>query len=198
MPPTDVDEPSERVTSRIASGSRPRGPRSPSPLPSGSRVSPEPDYETLDSALETTLLNLNRPPVTPPKSVSPLPRSRRQPFEPTGNTETASKSIPHGVQKTPSIVEPLVIKKKDSLRTSTGESPSSHKTYPRTPPNIRGRIVSPRRISPMVRQRKTVSSSRSPQKDIDLPRLLRLVESIKDEVSAPIAKSSGLISLPNP
>ncbi|KAF8272500.1 hypothetical protein EI94DRAFT_1718171 [Lactarius quietus] len=183
LPPTDIDDPSERVTPRSASGSRPRGPRSPSPLPSGSRVSQDVDYEILDSALETTLLDLSRPPVTPPKSVSPLPRSRRQPFEPTGNTETAPKSVSHGVQKAPSIVEPLVIKKKDSLRnSSTGESPPSRKAYPRTPPNIRGRIVSPRRISPMVRQRKTVSSSRSPQKDIDLPRMLRLVESIKDEL----------------
>ena len=188
LPPSDLDEPSERVTPRNASGSRPRGPRSPSPLPSSSRVSQELDYANVDSALETTLLDLNPAPVTPPKSVSPLPRSRRQPFEPTGNTETASKLISHGIQKAPSIVEPLVIKKKDSLRnSSTGESPPNRKAYPRTPPNIRGRIVSPRRISPMVRhQRKTAaSSSRSPQKDIDLPRLLRLVESTKDEVSVP-------------
>ncbi|KAH9077249.1 hypothetical protein EDB83DRAFT_2504476 [Lactarius deliciosus] len=167
VPLTDVDEPSERVTPRNASGSRPRGPRSPSPLPRSSRASPELDldYENLDSALETTLLNLNRIPVTPP--------SRRQPFEPTGNTEAVPKSISH---------EPLFIKKKDSLRTSTGESPTIRKTYPRTPPNIRGRIVSPRRISPIVRQRKTTTSSGSPLKDIDLPRLLRLVDSIKDEL----------------
>ncbi|KAI9466944.1 hypothetical protein BJY52DRAFT_1347724 [Lactarius psammicola] len=178
VPLTDVDEPSERVTPRNASGSRPRGPRSPSPLPRSSRVSPELDldYETLDSALETTLLNLNRTPVTPPRSVSPLPRSRRQPFEPTGNTETAPKSISYGVPKTPSTIEPLFIKKKDSLR--TGESPSSRKVYPRTPPNIRGRIVSPRRISPIVRQRKTGTSS--------------------DEVGAPITRSFGLVSLTNP
>ncbi|KAN0131381.1 hypothetical protein V8E53_010758 [Lactarius tabidus] len=182
LPPTDIDEASER-TSRSVSGSRPRGPRSPSPLPPSLRGSQELDYENLDSALETTLLDLTRAPVTPPKSASPLPRSRRQPFEPTGNTETAPKPISHGVQKAPSTIEPLVIKKKDSLRnSSTGESPPIRKAYPRTPPNIRGRIVSPRRISPMVRQKKTASSSRSPQKDIDLPRLLRLVESIKDEL----------------
>ncbi|KAH9062771.1 hypothetical protein EDB87DRAFT_1605796 [Lactarius vividus] len=184
VPLADVDEPSERVTPRNASGSRPRGPRSPSPLPRSSRASPELelDYENLDSALETTLLNLNRIPVTPPRSVSPLPRSRRQPFEPTGNTEAAPKPISHGVPKTPSTIEPLFIKKKDSLRTSTGESPTIRKTYPRTPPNIRGRIVSPRRISPIVRPRKTATSSGSPLKDIDLPRLLRLVDSIKDEL----------------
>jgi len=195
MPPTDVDEPSERVTPRNASGSRPRGPRSPSPLPPASRASPEPDYERLESALESTLLNLNPTPDTPPKSVSPLPRSRRQPFEPTGNTETALKYNSHGVPKTPSTIEPLFIKKKNSLRNS-GESPPSRKAHPRTPPNIRGRIVSPRRISPIVRHRKTTTttSSSSPHKDIDFPRLLRLVESIKDEVGAPIAMSIGLES----
>jgi hypothetical protein len=119
--------------------------------------------------------------VTPPKSVSPLPRSRRQPFEPTGNTEAASRIILHGVQKTPGTIEPLSIKKKNSMRNSTGESSPSRKAQLRTPPNIRGRIVSPRRVSPIVRQKKTAASSGS-QEDVDLPKLFRLVESIKDEV----------------
>ncbi|KAI0307231.1 hypothetical protein B0F90DRAFT_1807884 [Multifurca ochricompacta] len=179
---TEVNEHSERAASRNNSGSRPRGPRSPSPMPSSLRVSPEPDFENLDSALESTLLNLSHRPVTPPEPVSPLPRSRRQPFEPTGNTETVRKSIPHGGQKTPNAIEPLSIKKKSSLRNSTGESPPSRKAQPRTPSNIRERVVSPRRASPIVRQKKAPTSSNLPQKDIDLPRLLRHIESIKDEL----------------
>ncbi|KAI0251333.1 hypothetical protein BJV78DRAFT_1275422 [Lactifluus subvellereus] len=179
---TEVNERAARSTSRNTSGSRPRGPRSPSPLPPSARASPEPDFETINSALETTLLDLNRTPVTPPKPVSPLPRSRRQPFEPTGNTEAASRSIPYGVQKTPSVIEPLSIKKKNSLRNSAGESPPSRKAQLRTPPNIRGRIVSPRRVSPIVRQKKIATSPSSPYKDTGLPRLLKLVESIKEEI----------------
>ncbi|KAF8484833.1 hypothetical protein DFH94DRAFT_716365 [Russula ochroleuca] len=179
-PLTEVNEHPEN-RSRNASGSRPRGPRSPSPLPPSPIASPDPDFESLNSALETTLHNLNRPLATPPKSVSPLPRSRRQPFEPTGNTEAAPRIFPHGVQKTPGTIEPLSIKKKHSLRNSNGDSSPSRKAQHRTPPNIRGRIVSPRRVSPIVRQKKATASSGS-QEDVDLPKLLTLVESIKDEL----------------
>jgi len=182
-PLTEVNEHSESAAPRKASGSRPRGPRSPSPLPSSPTDSLGPDLETLDSALETTLHNLNRPLVTPPKSVSPLPRSRRQPFEPTGNTEAAPRKNSHSVQKTPGAIEPLSIKKKNSLRNSAGESPS-RKAHLRTPPSIRGRVVSPRRVSPIVRQKKTAAPSGS-HEDVDLPKLVRLVESIKDEVGSP-------------
>ncbi|KAI0304176.1 hypothetical protein BC826DRAFT_215583 [Russula brevipes] len=178
---TGVNEHPESEALRKVSGSRPRGPRSPSPLPPSPRASPEPDFESLDTALETTLHNLNRPPVTPPKSVSPLPRSRRQPFEPTGNTGAAPRAISHGIRKTPSIVEPLSIKKKNSLRNSTGESPS--RKAQRTSPHIRGRIVSPRRVSPVVRQKKTAVSS-NPREDIDLSKLTRLVESVKDDIES--------------
>jgi hypothetical protein len=186
LPPslTEVNELPESTSPRKVSGSRPRGPRSPSPLPHSPRASPEPDFETLDSALETTLHNLNRPPVTPPRTVSPLPRSRRQPFEPTGNTEAAPRTIPHAVQKTPGTIEPLSIKKKNSLRNSARESSPSRKSQFRTPPNMRGRIVSPRRVSPIVRQKKTAASSSS-QDDVDLPKLLKLAESVKDEVGLP-------------
>jgi protein ECT2 len=181
----EINERTARSTSRDASGNRPRGPRSPSPLPPSTRVSPEPDFETINSALETTLLDLNSAPATPPKSVSPLPRSRRQPFEPMGNTETVPKLIFHGTtHKIPSAIEPLSIKKKNSIRHSAGESPS-RKTQLRTPPNIRGRIVSPRRVSPIVRQKKAAASPSSPHRDTDLPKLVKLVESIKEEVMPP-------------
>lgn len=180
---TEVNEQSESRTSRSVSGNRPRGPRSPSPLPPSPRASPEPDFESLDSALETTLHNLNCPPATPPKPVSPLPRSRRQPFEPTGNTDAAPRVISQSTQKAPSTIEPLSIKKKNSLRNSTGESPS-RKAQLRTPPSIRGRVVSPRRVSPVVRQKKTASSSGC-REDVNVPKLLRLVESMKDEVTHP-------------
>ena len=182
----EVNEQLENTPSRRPSGSRPRGPRSPSPLPPSPRASPEPDFESLDTALEITLHNLNRPPATPPKPVSPLPRSRRQPFEPTGNTDAVPRVISHGLQKAPSTIEPLSIKKKNSLRNPTGESPPGRKAHLRTPSNIRGRVVSPRRVSPIVRQKKTTAPSSS-REDIDVPKLLKLVESTKDEV----ASSSG-------
>lgn len=178
----EVNEQPENTPSRRPSGSRPRGPRSPSPLPPSPRASPEPDFESLDTALETTLQNLNRPPATPPKPVSPLPRSRRQPFEPTGNTDTAPRVISLGSQKAPSTIEPLSIKKKNSLRNPTKESPPGRKAHLKTPSNIRGRVVSPRRVSPIVRQKKTSSSGS--REDVNVPRLIKLVESMKDEVTS--------------
>ena len=178
----EVNEQPENTPSRRPSGSRPRGPRSPSPLPPSPRASPEPDFESLDTALETTLQNLNRPPATPPKPVSPLPRSRRQPFEPTGNTDTAPRVISLGSQKAPSTIEPLSIKKKNSLRNPTKESPPGRKAHLKTPSNIRGRVVSPRRVSPIVRQKKTSSSGF--REDVNVPRLIKLVESMKDEVTS--------------
>jgi hypothetical protein len=116
--------------------------------------------------------------------VSPLPRSRRQPFEPTGNTDAAPRVISHSPQKAPSTIEPLSIKKKTSLRNSTGESPPGRKPHVRTPSNIRGRVVSPRRVSPVVRQKKTAASTSS-REAMDVPKLLKLVESMKDEVTSP-------------
>jgi len=67
------------------------------------------------------------------------------------------------------------------LRNSTGESPPGRKAHLRTPSNIRGRVVSPRRVSPVVRQKKTAASSSS-REAIDVPNLLKLVESMKDEL----------------
>jgi len=75
----------------------------------------------------------------------------------------------------------LSIKKKISLRNPTGESPPGSKAHLRTPSNIRGRVVSPRRVSPIVRQKKTTAPSSS-REDIDVPKLLKFVESMKDEL----------------
>lgn len=44
--------------------------------------------------------------------------------------------------------------------------------------------MSPRRVSPIIRQKKTAASSSS-QDDVDLPKLLKLAESVKDEVGLP-------------
>ncbi|KAI0065897.1 hypothetical protein BV25DRAFT_1821601 [Artomyces pyxidatus] len=181
----DSPEYHERPLSRASSGG-PRGPRSPSPLPPTPRaqqhfVSPGVD---IDSAMETTLVDIGHRLTTPGKPVSPLPRSRRQPFEPTGNMEGVPKAVVNGVQKAPSTVEPLSIKKKTSVRSSE-ESPSAgRKAYSKTSPLARGRIVSPRRVSPLIRHTKAPTASGSSTRDVDGAKLLRFAEVAREEVES--------------
>ncbi|KAI0797051.1 hypothetical protein C8Q75DRAFT_223510 [Abortiporus biennis] len=137
------------TSSRTSSERRPHGPRSPSPLPTtprhtgGSGKSMPPltqmsPLEHLEFSLEESTFNLV-PTLNPYKhdsrQVSPLPRSKRQPFESTGNIEhTPRASTFRGVDSdvasvisTPASIEPLTIKKKSSIRTSA--IPLSTRTY---------------------------------------------------------------------
>ena len=103
------------------------GPRSPSPLPSP-RVAPT-QLPSLDNDTDMTLVQAGFP-TTPTHRVyprTPIPRSKRQPFEPTSvlNTDTTPKATAerHATggdpAKPPSIIEPLSIKKRSSVRTES-------------------------------------------------------------------------------
>lgn len=102
------------------------GPRSPSPLPSP-RAAPE-QLPSLDNDMDMTLANGGFP-ATPTHRVyprTPIPRSKRQPFEPTSvlNTDTTPKAQASAERdrdpaKASSVVEPLSIKKRSSVRTES-------------------------------------------------------------------------------
>ncbi|EJF62298.1 hypothetical protein DICSQDRAFT_104681 [Dichomitus squalens LYAD-421 SS1] len=122
--PSTIMDPYSRPLSRNSSNqSRPMGPRSPSPLPSP-RGGPI-QLPTLETDGEMTLVNAGFP-TTPTHRVyprTPIPRSKRQPFEPTGvlNTETTPKANAEAngdPSKPPSIIEPLSIKKRSSVHTN--------------------------------------------------------------------------------
>ncbi|THH28409.1 hypothetical protein EUX98_g5772 [Antrodiella citrinella] len=113
-----------RSTSRHSAERHPRGPRTPSPLP--------PAMLTLDTKLPLGFDDDEAHDEDSPRrgaTPSPLPRSKRQPFEPMDNTEATPKPTSSVVPaETPlAMVEPLSIKKKASVRTN--ESPSHRRTY---------------------------------------------------------------------
>lgn len=90
------------------SESRPMGPRSPSPLPPKSRPPSPTLTREIDSESDSSR------PSTPARSTG-IPRSKRQPFYPTGNADATPR--PHSSQTT--VVEPLSIKKKPLARSAT-------------------------------------------------------------------------------
>lgn len=129
---------------------------------------------------------------------TPIPRSKRQLFHPTGNTEAtpkasnsvsatvlvASANLPGGSS---GQVEPLSIKKKNSVRSSTvNSSPLARKINPRSSPLNRpasNRIVSPRRISPQIKKTKpTLQSSTLSVKTETLEHLSQLAVSTREDV----------------
>ncbi|KAG5716704.1 Rho guanine nucleotide exchange factor gef2 [Termitomyces sp. T112] len=153
---------------------RPLGPRSPSPLPPA-RTSPVQPSSNLPSTDNNTIEGPIPQPLTGSTIPQPsarlsryqagptnIPRSKRQPFYPTGNTG----STPKAALVTPSpaaTVEPLSIKKKSSVR-GNGSAISSptpmRKTFPRSSPLVRDPS---RVISPQVGKRKLNALSSSNQ-----------------------------------
>lgn len=97
---------------------RPMGPRTPSPLPPPSHLLPS-AFISSDSEAEET------PPPVPQPSVRPtgIPRSKRQPFHPTGNTEMTPRPVATN-STGGSSVEPLSIKKKTTSRSESGATPA--------------------------------------------------------------------------
>ena len=149
---------------------RPTGPRSPSPLPppqsSDSHLPHRIPFST-DDEFESEV-NRHLPPLSSldhhSKPVSNIPRSKRQPFFPTGNTDTPKPSTSNGLTPAPTPIEPLSIKKKGSVRASailTGSPTPARRPHARNSPLNRNfqRLVSPRRVSPQIRKSKPVSSS---------------------------------------
>ncbi|EKM59750.1 uncharacterized protein PHACADRAFT_88401 [Phanerochaete carnosa HHB-10118-sp] len=108
---------------------RPRGPRSPSPLPvSGTpetRTHDLPSEEDVTVSEDTIVHAIAEMTVTPKgkgKMVAPLPRSKRQPFNTSGGRTTSSGSdsttpdsaVPSGIPVYTATVEPLSIRRKAS------------------------------------------------------------------------------------
>ncbi|KAK0206394.1 hypothetical protein DFS33DRAFT_586286 [Desarmillaria ectypa] len=105
------------------SENRPMGPRSPSPLPPSKGRPPSPGLSR-----ETDSDSGSSRPSTPARSTG-IPRSKRQPFYPTGNTDATPR--PHSSQTT--VVEPLSIKKKPLARSATNATTTTtHSTYTAT------------------------------------------------------------------
>ena len=151
----------------------------------------------LELALDSAITDLTNIPVTPTRksSASSIPRSKRQPFEPTGNTDATPKAVPvtSGI---PRPVEPLAIKKKNSVRSSPSQG---RKSSVRNSPLSKsgGKGMSPKRVSPRVSKIaqpvKTHPVPTTPLpavveqafKNDDLDKLIKLAESTKIDVSPP-------------
>lgn len=118
-----------------------------------------------------------------------IPRSKRQPFYPTGNTEPISKPVANGTA-TPRT-EPLSIKKKTSVRAepqamAEGSPTPARKPRARTSPMSRtvGKVASSRRFSPsQVRNSKTAASStHNASYSEDLEHVVHLSKTTKEDV----------------
>ncbi|KAF8812237.1 hypothetical protein BYT27DRAFT_7182669 [Phlegmacium glaucopus] len=209
----DSPPPQSRALSRDLSERHPIGPRSPSPLPPKKSPELHPSHHVLPSLDDDFELEINHHPPPPSSSahhsnpVSNIPRSKRQPFFPTGNTDTPKPSISNSLISAPTPIEPLSIKKKASVRTSAilpGSPTPARRSHVRNSPLSRNfqRIVSPRRVSPQIRKPKPVSSSYktedfeqiqhlavSTKEDIETSR--RTIKRIKLEVSAIVSASQS-------
>lgn len=179
-----------RALSHNPSERRPIGPRCPSPLPPQSSES-HPPHRVLPSMDDDFELESDRhlPPLSSSadhsKPVSNIPRSKRQPFFPTGNTDTPKPSTSNGLTSAPTPIEPLSIKKKGSITPSailTGSPTPARRPHARNSPLNRNfqRLVSPRRVSPQIRKSKPVPSS---YKIEDFERMQHLAVSTKQDVS---------------
>ena len=186
-----------RSTSLHSSERRPLGPRSPSPLPPKTSVMPDLTLPSTDIelALDSAITDITNLPVTPTRknSASSIPRSRRQPFEPMGNTDATPKAVPlaSGI---PRPIEPLAIKKKTSARSSPGQGrkplvrnsplskPAGKGMSPkRVSPRV-GKIVQPVKINPVPATPLPAAVERAWKND-DLDKLIKLAESTKIDVS---------------
>ena len=185
-PTKDIESPirPSRSMSQHSQERRPIGPRSPSPLPPFKSPPSLPmEICSMDGEVTVEEQPILGPPQVP--RLSGLPRSKRQPLFPTGNTDSTPKppAAPASTAATPIV--PLSIKKKTSVRSSTDvTSPTpARKPYVRNSPLARNsaRVVSPRRISPQVMKRKlNVDTSQT----IELTeRILQLSRNTDEEVS---------------
>lgn len=119
-----------------------------------------------------------------------IPRSKRQPFYPTGNTDTTPKAAATAATTAPNTIEPLSIKKKTSVRSDTGTNYASptpaRKTYARNSPLTRStaRVISPKRVSPQVGKRKFLTSTHASSQYNELAdSMLQLSQSTVEDVS---------------
>ncbi|KAI0677226.1 hypothetical protein C8Q78DRAFT_961156 [Trametes maxima] len=206
--PTSPDGRSGRSLSRNSSDRsdrRPMGPRSPSPLPRSPTMLPV-SLSSVEADLETTLVNVASP-STPSRTLptTPIPRSKRQPFEPVRsmNREVTPRALPEAEEpaKPPSVIQPLSVKKKSSVRSNASSiisagSPASGRRgvgTRRVSPLGKGAFAngSPRRISG---QRATAGKLPSLLETLDataedmdageVDRLVRLAETTKEDIES--------------
>ncbi|KAI0832749.1 hypothetical protein BC628DRAFT_1407153 [Trametes gibbosa] len=191
--PTSPDSRTGRSLSRNSSDRserRPLGPRSPSPLPSQSPITLPASLSSVEAELETTLVNVTLP-VTPSRplpstSTTPIPRSKRQPFEPVHAfnhevTVTPRAAVEEPV-KAPSSVAPLfVTKKKNSIRSNASAVLSAGS------PGSGRRGSGSRRVSPLGKGAFAGGSPRrvSLQRARKLPSLLESLDAVTDNKDAP-------------
>ncbi|KAE9410179.1 hypothetical protein BT96DRAFT_969851 [Gymnopus androsaceus JB14] len=182
------DPRSPRALSQNSSDRRPMGPRSPSPLPPSKSPRPAspplPELPSMDDELADQLTNIVQP--TPTR----LPRSKRQIFQPVNNIDSTPKSHTNGMARPSSFVEPLSIKKKTSVRSTTdsGDTPvnvrrSGRTSLSRTPAKIAA--SSPRRVSPQIRLGKVPGPSvSSPHMVSDLDKIVTLARTTKEDIES--------------
>jgi protein ECT2 len=139
---------------------RPRGPRSPSPLPQGGLPFPHPPEEDMTLEIEAALNTLH-----------PLPSRTPSPSRNRDRDRTVRPSTKHPQR----MIEPLAIKKRDAL----GDTPVPRKPMSKTSAVTGGRVVSARRISPVIRHH---GKPRLSSSSIDEEKLVRLHDILRDEV----------------
>ena len=163
---------------------RPIGPRSPSPMLKSPQVqASQHDLPSMDEelALEaSSSRGHSRPPSSSghdPAETPGIKRSKRQPFFPTGNTESTPKATTSSSIPVATPIEPLSIKKKASVRTSIPSSVPVRKAQTRSSPLSRSMQ---RRVSPQVRKQKPGPSTS--YKSEDFEQLQSLAVSTKEDV----------------
>ncbi|KAF5388006.1 hypothetical protein D9615_000543 [Tricholomella constricta] len=185
-----------RSPSQHSQERRPLGPRSPSPLPPA-KTPPAQPFISLPSMDDDTVENTTFVTPSPSTTLSrhhriptSIPRSKRQPFFPTGNTDATPKAAQVPPSPAPTTIEPLSIKKKTSVRSNATvmASPTPiRKTYTRNSPLARNspRVVSPRRVSPQVGKRKLNAISNSSQSSTEITdRVLQLSRTTLEDIES--------------
>ncbi|KAF4602112.1 hypothetical protein EYR40_005316 [Pleurotus pulmonarius] len=193
------DSPPRRSRSPQPNG-RPLGPRCPSPLPPSPRfelLAPEADDELMDEDYQHDNRHFDPTPASRTNSKSSIPRSKRQPLFPMGNTDATPKASGTQVREqreasppppsTPSVA-PLSVKKKTTSISSASMLPSpspAWRTSSRNSPLSRPRPVSARKVSPQVRQHNHTTPTRNGSlKREDHDDIMRLAETTKEDVDS--------------
>lgn len=179
-PSPDRESPGpSRSTSQLASERRPMGPRCPSPLPKSPLLLPS-EMPDVDFEKDDMFMHVDQPSTPPNAPVATHYGGFRAPFVSTGNTANTPKQSTSDI--TTPHTEPLSIKKKTSGRSnlSYGSPLPMRKTFTRTSPAARSRIVSPRRVSPQVRTMRV--STQGNEKSTYIEETIRLAETTKEDV----------------
>ncbi|KAI9000706.1 hypothetical protein BD414DRAFT_10534 [Trametes punicea] len=194
--PSSLDGRNGRSLSRNSSDRserRPLGPRSPSPLPPRSPTLLAANLSSVEADLETTLVNVALPstPSRPLPPATPIPRSKRQPFEPvrSANREVTPRAAEKAEepQKPQNTVQPLSVKKKSSVR-------SNAPTISAGSPGSGRRGSGTRRVSPLG---KGVFANESPRRASGgrVTKLPSLLESLDAAENMDAAEMDRLIRL---